>query len=165
MGRTLHNQVTENLMLKVVEAHPMDAIYLAPRLRQIDELEVLSTGKTPEEALSQSFDLPKSKVFTGLDNEENPVLMFGSVQCPHNKDVGVIWMLATDELDNYKRQFLQECLPHIEEISNGYSHVYNLVHKTNTKSIRWLRWCGFTVDTTKIYDQGGEDFYLFSKEI
>jgi hypothetical protein len=165
MGRPLYNQVTENLMLKVVEAHPMDAIYLASRLRDIDDLEVRATGKTPEEALMHSFDMPKSRVYTGVNQDEEPVLMFGSVKCPHNDGVGIVWLLATNKLDDHKRDFLSICPENIDLICEGYKFVYNFVHKDNKKSIRWLRWSGFTVDTSKTYDQGGEDFYLLSKEI
>lgn len=151
-------------MLKIVEAHPMDAMYLAPKLRQIDLLEVKSVGHTPYEALSLGFNLPNSVVYSGLNSNEQVVLMFGCSQAPDDKDAGVIWLLASDELDELRKDFLKLSKHWVEQVSSPYKYVYNLVHKTNKKSIRWLRWNGFTVDTDTIYKQGGEDFHLLIKE-
>lgn len=150
-------------MLKVVDAHRMDAISLAPRLRAIDNLEVKAVGQTPEGSLMGSFDLPQSKVLSLLDDEEEVVLMCGSCQSEHDSDGGVIWMLASDDIERHKKDFLKLCTPVTAELSEGYKYVYNLVHKDNTKSIRWLRWNGFTVDDSVTYDQGGEDFYLLTR--
>lgn len=151
-------------MLKMVDAHPMDAMYLAPKLRAIDNLEVRATGRTPYEALKAGFDLPNSKVMSGLNTDEQVVFMCGSVQCPNNTEAGIVWMLASDELEDTKKDFLKLCEPTIKSLCEGYKYVYNFVHVTNEKSIRWLKWNGFTVDTENTYEQGGEDFYLLSKE-
>jgi len=151
-------------MLKVVDAHYMDAIALAPRLREIDNLEVKCIGHTPESALLQGFELPEAKVLTALDGDEEAVLMCGVCRSDEDPEAGVIWMLASDDIDKHKKDFLRLSEPVADELSEGYKYVYNLVHKDNTKSIRWLRWNGFTVDETKVYDQGGEDFYLLTRE-
>ena len=152
-------------MLKIVEAHPMDAMYLAPKLRQIDLLEVKAVDHTPYEALYSGFTMPNSVVYSGLNSKEQVVLMFGCVQSPDNKDAGCIWMLASDELDELKKDFLKISKYWVDQISSPYKYVFNFVHKTNTKSIRWLRWNGFTVDTDKIYKQGSEDFHLLIKDV
>ena len=151
-------------MIKMVDAHPMDAVYLAPRLRAIDALEVRCTGKTPEESLMIGFDLVRAKVLSALNSDEEVVAMCGVSESPQNPKAGVIWLLASDKFDEHKKDFLTVCKPVIEELSEGFQHVYNLVHINNTKSIRWLEWYGFTVEKHKTYEQGGEDFYLLVKE-
>ena len=151
-------------MLTVVDAHPLDAIYLGPRLRKPDQIEVKVTGKTPEEAINDGFTNPNAKIYTGVDKNSTPVFIFGSVRCPHDENAGVVWMLGSDELDKNARSFLKISKQWIDEISKDYNYVYNLVHKDNTKSIRWLKWSGFTVDTSRTYNKDGEDFYLLIKE-
>ena len=54
-------------MLEIVDALHSDAIELAPQLRPIDKLEVEATGNTPEKSLINSFNLPKSRVYSGVD--------------------------------------------------------------------------------------------------
>ena len=152
-------------MLKIVNALQRDAVNLAPRLRDIDVLEVHAVGSTPEQSLLKSFSLPNTKVLSGVDSETKEIIfMCGVCDSTDDPDIGVIWMLASPSIHNHSRDVLKLSKPTIDDLSKPYKAVYNFVHKDNRTSIRWLEWCGFTVDKTKIYDQGGEDFYLLLKE-
>lgn len=152
-------------MLKIVEATEQDALQLAPNLRAIDNLEVAAVGSTPLNSLLGSFDLPQSKVLSGIDfNTEEVIFMCGISPSPVIEGHGVIWMLASPSIHKYKRDILELTLPTIDKLSEPFEAVYNFVHKDNLTSIRWLEWAGFTVDKEKTYDQGGEAFYLLIKE-
>lgn len=150
-------------MLKIVDAQQRDAIDLAPRLRAIDNLEVECLGQTPEASLLNSFTLPNTVVLSGVADKEI-IFMCGVSDFPENPEMGVIWMLASPNIHNHRKGVLKLSKPTIDKLSKPYKAVYNLVHKDNKTSIRWLEWCGFTVDKTVTYDQGGEDFYLLIKE-
>ena len=150
-------------MLKIVDAQERDAIDLAPRLRAIDNLEVECVGSTPEASLLTSFTLPNTVVLSGIADKE-VIFMCGVSDYPDNPEMGVIWMLASPNIRTHRKGVLKLSKPTIDKLSKPYKAVYNLVHKDNKTSIRWLEWCGFTVDKTVTYEQGGEDFYLLIKE-
>lgn len=151
-------------MFRLQKAERKDAISLAPNLREIDRLEVECTGSTPEASLLMCFDLPKAGVLSGFNSDNEVILMCGVSECPYNPEMGVIWMLASPKIHEHSREILRLSKETIEVLSTEYKAVYNLVHKDNKTSIRWLEWCGFTVDKTETYEQGGEDFYLLIKE-
>tara|TARA_A200000159_G_scaffold132348_1_gene129882 strand:+ start:23 stop:487 length:465 start_codon:yes stop_codon:yes gene_type:complete len=150
-------------MLEIVDALRSDAIELAPHLRPIDKLEVEATGKTPEESLTNSFNLPKARVYSAVDSDRNVVLMYGVSQCPNNPKNGVIWMLTSELAQEHKKSILKLSKPKLKDLCTGFSNVYNLIHKDNKSSIRWLEWCGFEVLKNRVYKLGGEDFYLLIK--
>jgi hypothetical protein len=152
-------------MLNIVDALHRDAINLAPHLRDIDKLEVKCMGSTPEASLLSSFNLPKAKVLSGYDDADNVVFMCGVSQCSNDPRNGVIWMLTSDLAKQHKKDILRLSKPTIDKLSEGFDTVYNLIHKDNKSSIRWLKWCGFDVLNNKTYKQGGEDFYLLIKRI
>ena len=150
-------------MLKIVEALKRDAVSLASRLRAIDKLEVEATGDTPEITLARSFTLPKAKVYSGVTEDKNVVFMCGVSQCSQNPSNGVIWMLTSELAKDHKKDILRLSKPTIDDLCVGFKNVYNLIHKDNKSSIRWLEWCGFDVLKHRTYKQGGEDFYLLIK--
>ena len=150
-------------MLEIVDALHSDAIELAPQLRPIDKLEVEATGNTPEKSLINSFNLPKSRVYSGVDSDRKVIFMCGVSQCPNNPKNGVIWMLTSELAQEHKKSILKLSKPKLKDLCTGFSNVYNLIHKDNKSSIRWLEWCGFEVLKNRVYKLGGEDFYLLIK--
>lgn len=151
-------------MLKLQKALHRDAINLAPKLREIDKLEVECLGHTPEAGLLSGFSLPNAVMLSAFNPNNEIILMCGVSDCPTNSKAGVIWMLASNEIQQHKRDILKLSKSTLILLSNNYDYVYNFVHKDNKTSIRWLQWCGFTVDKSNTYKQGGEDFYLLIKE-
>ena len=63
----------------------------------------------------------------------------------------------------YQEGLLKLCEPTIKYLCEGYKYVYNFVHVTNEKSIRWLKWNGFNADTENTYEQV-EKTSIISKE-
>lgn len=152
-------------MLKIVEALHSDAISLAPRLRPIDKLEVEATGNTPEISLGRCFNLPKARVYSGVTEDRDVVFMCGVSQCPQDPSNGVIWMLTSELAKHHKKDILRLSKSTIDDLCKSFKNVYNLIHKDNKSSIRWLEWCGFEVLKQRTYKQGGEEFYLLLKRI
>lgn len=151
-------------MFRLRESIQSDAVSLAPKLRDIDKLECECVGSTAEISLLSPFTLPDSVVLSGINEDEEVILMCGISKCPVTPEMGVIWMLASPKIYNHRREIIKLSKPTIAKLSEGYKAVYNMIHKDNKLSIRWLEWCGFIVDKTRIYVKGGEDFYLLLKE-
>jgi hypothetical protein len=142
-------------------ANKADAIYLAPRLRQADRDECLAaTGRTPEEELPGSV---LSNTYTILDPAGVPIGLFGVhplLTMPH---VGAAWMVATDDLPKYARQFMTETPAWIDRLHEAFPVLVNLVDARNTVHIKWIEWAGFTLLATRAYGPLGLPFIEFAK--
>jgi len=135
-----------------------DVKYLAHRLRYEDMREIYAnTGRTPYQSLYEGFfhcDL----CFT-ITTANKPVSMFGVAK--HNMDIGVIWLMATDDITNIKFPFLRECREVIEEINKHYKILWNFVDCRNELHIKWLKWCGFKFLRKINYGNNKLPFYEF----
>lgn len=143
--------------VKIVEAHPDHADYLAPRLRAADKMECMCLGKRPIEALHEGF-LHDIATLTVLNEDEKPVAMFGigeSDLFPY------IWMLGTDELSKKcKKDIIKHSKQWVEELlklTGGMAA--NFVYKYNRPAVRWLRWLG--ADFIGEIEFNNEPFYKF----
>ncbi len=161
--------IDDTTIVNIVQADPMDALVLAPRLRKPDVVEVTAMGSTPFKALMQSFELPNAEVYTILETksetqESKVIAMFGVADSVEVPEYGVPWMLASSDLEDYSRPFLRYCKDWIDKLQDKYDVLYNMVHCQNAQGMRWLQWSGFDIKTSRTYGAGGEDFYLFIKE-
>lgn len=124
----------------VREAHYEDCASLAPRLRAEDVLELhYATGKTPFNVLRESFEL--SPKCWAVIHKDKVIALFG---VSHAGNVGVPWMLASDELKDIKKSFLRECKDYVARMGEGHDLLTNYVWVGNTVHIQWLKWLGFT---------------------
>jgi hypothetical protein len=73
---------------------------------------------------------------------------------------GIPWMLCTTALDGVPRRAMAEvCRRVADEFKADHDDLLNLVHRHNSRALRFVRWLGFEVNTTPT-GPGGE-FYLF----
>ena len=134
---SLHQQEFSHFRLTTLE----DIKYLAPRLRQEDKQEILAgSGLTPYEALLIGFK-NSVVVFTIFNPKNKPVGIFGINN--YEKDIGVIWLLATKDLAKIQIAFLKECREVIKFLNIKYKILWNFVDCRNQLHIKWLKWCGF----------------------
>jgi len=134
---SLHQQGFSYFKLTTLE----DIKYLAPRLRQEDKQEILAgSGLTPYEALLIGFK-NSVVVFTIFNPKNKPVGIFGINN--YEKDIGVIWLLATKDLAKIQIAFLKECREVIKFLNIKYKILWNFVDCRNQLHIKWLKWCGF----------------------
>ena len=146
--------------LVITESKREDIDDLEGRLRDIDLLEVSSFGVSPKEALLEGLD---GMVFTAKDKDDNVVCMFGSADS-EVKGTGVVWMLGSGLVEKYKKDVIKLTKDCVKKICAPYKCVYNYIHQSNDKSIRWLKWCGFNVGS-QVHQFGGQDFYYFHKDL
>ncbi len=140
-----------------------DAIYLAPRLREADRAECLAaSGKPPEEILPGAIR-PDIISFTQVAPSGRPMGIFGVTPMRLIPHVGVVWMLATPELEQHSRQVLRECRGWVDRLHEHFPVLVNLVDARNAVHIRWIEWCGFTLLATRAHGPQGLPFIEFAK--
>lgn len=124
-------------------ASPSDALWLAPRLREADKAEVrAASGLDPAVALD--FAVRSSRPSLAMMGDQGGCIgLFGAAPTV-DPLAGIVWMLATDDLERHSRQFLRESRPWIGQLHRAYPLLFNFVDARNEIHIRWLRWCGFT---------------------
>jgi len=136
-----------------------DCLTLAPNLRQEDKDEVWAgSGLLPEEALIMSlYSCPET--YVAILNEE-VLCMFGCSP----KDIegfGTPWLLGTDEIKVFSQEFLSVSKDIFNRTSAPYTFLSNTVWSKNPIHIKWLKWMGFTIDTTGIISPNNEVFFYF----
>jgi len=146
------------------DASQEDAIALAPHLRAADRLEVMLAAGDVEAALLASVAAPG--VSLAAVNERGEVIaLFGMSDGPN---MGIPWMLASDEVDRHPRHLVAGCRRWVLEMLPHYQLLLNYVHAENTTAIAWLRHIGFTIGAL-VEDFGVAkapfyQFYMWNKE-
>jgi len=92
-----------------------------------------------------------------------PCAMLGLVVQSLLTGAGSPWLLATNHALKYKREFLVQSPPVINEMLSICPRLWNYVHADNKVSIRWLKWLGFTIDDPQKLSSG-EYFHRFHLE-
>ena len=134
---------------------------LASDMRQADADEVwASNNHAPLKSLMNSWGLSDYTAIAVVNNE--PCVMFGLVKCDILSGKGVLWMLGTNNSLKYRRKFLINTPPVIDEMLSICPYLFNYVHAKNEVSIKWLKWLGFRVEKqSKPYGAFGFPFRRF----
>ena len=125
-------------------AHPFFVEELAANMcqRDIDECWAASHN-TPFEALTQSLAASPNAMMGFYKGRV--VCMYGVAEMSILSNVGVPWLLGTDEIEKHSKYFLRQNRHYMKEIKRKYSLLINFVDARNTVAIRWLKWLGFEV--------------------
>ena len=129
-------------MAHVRESVKTDQTDLAPRLREADQVELDAHNVTAELALGMGFTF--SKPCLTIEHEGKPIGMFGVTPVDGVDEVGQVWLLGSDEINDIRVQFLRESKRWLTEISKDYEMLCNVVHEGNTLHHRWLKFLGFS---------------------
>lgn len=120
----------------------LDIAELAPKIREQDKIEIFhSHGMTPAEGLK--FSLERAQEANSIVSDDGKIIgMFGVGEFTPN--IGIPWLLGTDELPKIAREFIPESRAWIDRVHAHYDVLFNFVYAGNTTSIRWLKWLGFS---------------------
>ena len=139
------------------EATLEDAFALAPRLRQADRAELEAQGHLDMDViLVESITVSKEALAYEVDGVVHA--LFGVAPGP---GYGIPWLLGSDVLFNHQKALL--CLPldYIPRWLSEFGFLMNMVHSESTRSIRWLKRIGFTIEP-EVQIEGGAFFHPFT---
>lgn len=120
-----------------------DVKFIAKNLREADRLECDATlALPPELVLPQAVEAGRD-VWTFHRSDGLPVGVFGVDPTPI-PEVGIVWMVSTDEINKHKVEFLTRCRPYVWALNEQYPIITNTVDARNTLHHRWLKWLGFS---------------------
>ena len=94
--------------------------------------------------------------------KDKPVFIYGVV--PAGNDIGVIWMLSTQDITSYQKSFLRKSMRYINDSLKNFKLLCNYVHSKNYLAIKWLEWLGFCVENPYLEGLGKKQFLYFYKE-
>ena len=113
----------------------------------------------PEAALLGAFQA--SEICFTIECNEKPIGMFGIVPQTLLGNSAIIWLLASAELEKVQKVFLKRSRYFISQMTETYSLLENWVDVENIQSIKWLSWCGATIEEPKPYGVEGKLFRYF----
>jgi hypothetical protein len=144
---------------RIGQALPEHIPAVAANMRAADRREVWAYRRhTPEEALR--FSLSRSLFARTVVIAGRPALMYGVGAPTLLGSTGSPWLLATDAVYEVLFSFLKYSREVVRHMQSLFPRLENRVHADNALSLRWLQWCGFSIDPTpEVYN--GENFYLF----
>lgn len=133
---------------------------LAANLRPAD-LEEIKASSTlpPHQALINSLKT-STHVWTGFVDGELTCVMGVGPRCAISQE-GTPWMIGTPAIDRHAVTFLRHCRDVLQQMLSAYPYLRNYVDMRNTKSIRWLKWLGFTIQDPVLYGPRKLPFHPF----
>lgn len=150
-------------MIQLVKPTYEHAMFIARTMRDEDLVEVTASGSNPVSAMMSGYR--SEFALSVLSEGDIPLCMLGVNPLCKLTGAGVPWLLSSKYALQYKREFLEQSPPIIEEMLSVYPKLENYVHVKNRLSIRWLSWLGFYVDKSQpVIMPSGETFYKFTME-
>lgn len=130
--------------MKIRDANRSDLAFFADRLRDADILECNAHGLAPYDALKLGYD--NADICRVAYVDETPVAIYGVGKTSNNPKRGNIWLLGTDDIGVFRKDFISQCKTELETLMTNYDCVKALMHRDNFVHERWVKWLGFTVE-------------------
>ena len=143
----------------IEKAKPEHLPHIAKNMREADRREVWASSRhTPHEALATSLERAVFAWTCFIDDE--PSIMFGVSRKTLISYVGVPWLLGTDDIHKVRVDFVKQSHRYVDRMQEAFPVMENFIHGENKLSIRWLKWCGFSIEDNPVLI-GGANFYRF----
>tara|TARA_R100001530_G_C4307539_1_gene152121 strand:+ start:766 stop:1239 length:474 start_codon:yes stop_codon:yes gene_type:complete len=127
----------------VDKAEIKDCLELAPKMRESDKQEIWSSGRfTPSGALYESLQVSSEHAYS-LKLDEEVVGIFGVAPCDDQLDIGVVWLMGSDNMTTNKKGFYKISQEYLKKFLKLYKTVFNYVDERNIGSSKWLESLGF----------------------
>lgn len=141
--------------------HPRQALFIleaAEFLREADRME--AEARCPWGAISGLWESWKaSKNNWAITTSEGEVAFIGGIT-----EDGEVWMVGTEWFPTkYHPNFLRNCRWFVDTLNEAYPRLHNIVDSRNTLHLRWLEWCGFTIDRDHPQIINGVPFFPFER--
>jgi len=144
----------------VRESRVSDIAIIAQNMREADRKEIWrSSTHTPDSGVRTAF-FSSEKSWTGC-KDGVPFVMFGFACVSMTARVYNIWLLGTPEIERAGLVFLKKSRIFVDRMRKLAAVLENWVDSENAVSIKWLKWCGFTVEPAQPYGWLGRNFHYF----
>lgn len=151
------------MRVEIIPATQDHGRYVALHLRAADREEVAAaSGMDPRLAIEIAIER-SAAAWVGLVDGV-PACVFGVGGPSLMGDIGVPWLLGTDEIVRHQRAFLRRNKPYVAKMLKLFPNLINMVDARNGVAINWLRWLGFTIHDAAPYGLAGLPFHPFSME-
>lgn len=149
-------------MKEIRRATVQDALSLCKRLRPEDRRECLTASGFPPEIMLP-LSVLKEEVYVFTDNG-SPEVIFGVSPVMHYPLLGLVWMMASVRLREYRRELLTLVPQEIDKFHEKYPLLGNRVDSRNKEHVSWIKRSGFSF--LRVLPRYGVDqtpFYEFAK--
>jgi hypothetical protein len=137
---------------------------IAMNLRKPDFDEVYAvTGANPYLAVLDDW-FTSIRRWIILNKNNKAVAVLGVRPIAIFSNIGIPWLLGTSGLEKMKLFFVKNSKLIIEEMKKGYKILFNYVDARYLKAVRWLEWCGFTIEEAVPFGTLGYKFHRFYME-
>lgn len=140
-----------------------DVLAMQGIMREADQRECWAVShETAGEALMKSFT--RSELcWTAFDKDKRQVFMFGVANGSLLFNNGYVWLLGTTRMEKTENKIglLKISKPYIKKMLAPYEMIENYVDARNALSIKWLKWCGFTIEPMRVYGIERKMFHHF----
>jgi hypothetical protein len=135
--------------------------HVAKNMREADRIEIMAShGHSPLKALLQGVKI-SDLVLSAVTESDEPIAILGVAPVCRLTGTGSPWLLGTDEVWTYRRNFVEEPGKILKIMLDLYPNLENYVHCKNRISVRWLKSIGFMFDEPILFPQSGEKFMKF----
>jgi len=117
-----------------------DGVSLAPRLREVDKIEIQAVSNDdPAKLLEDAIEA--NKYTYSIIFKDRPIAILGLT--PYNDNVSMIWLVGSNEIVDIQIPFLRNSLKWVKAFHELYPVLFNFVSVQNELHIKWLKWLGF----------------------
>lgn len=149
-------------MIEIVRYRPEHGDYVARRMRYIDRKEIYYMSALQPRSAVAVTTAHAVAAWTALVDGV-PACIFGITRATRLSDVGVPWLLATDEMEKHRREIIRQSRDYYQRFVDCFPKMENHVLAENARVVRWLRWLGFDMQEPAPYGCFGASFIRFGK--
>ena len=134
---------------------PEDLARIAADIRDEDVRELrAASDKSIIDALMESAD--HSAFCLTIKKNDKPLMVFGIAGYSLLASESCCWAVATKELKFSGSKFLRCSREVVAAVNRIYPVMSNYVGDWNHNALRWLKWCGFTIEPARRIGIHGE---------
>jgi hypothetical protein len=133
--------------------------HVIANMTQEDHAEIIAAGIDPLKTFTHGME--QSKISGAFSLGDKALAVFGCMADPRLENVGIPWMIATDEFRTHPRDAAELTMAVVEVMQHHFPTLHNLVHCDHAIAQRWLSWCGFQISEER--SGPGNQFHYFAR--
>jgi hypothetical protein len=149
----------DSVKVEIRQPTQADVDLLIANIRHDDKQELDASFGDYKKAIQVAFNRSDHKWSVYANGDF--VCIFGIHPMGLLSDNTIIWMLGTDLIEKHKGAFIRHSREYIQAMLNVHPMLTNYCDVRNTKTIRWLKFMGFTFFDAEPYGIKGYPFYRF----